>query len=78
MTSMGQGNSLREVYRIGTRIWPCNSTLETSATAFRFTEYDDVSAFWWKNGPLAYVLIGQGERDRLLPLTRATYQELNP
>lgn len=47
-------------------------------TAFRFTEYDDVSAFWWKDGPLAYVLIGQGERDRLLSLARATYQELNP
>ncbi len=47
-------------------------------TAFRFTEYDDVSAFWWKDGPLAYVLIGQGERDRLLGLARATYQELNP
>jgi len=47
-------------------------------TAFRFTEYDDVSAFWWKDGPLAYVLIGQGERDRLLALARATYQELNP
>ncbi|MEP4379156.1 MAG: anti-sigma factor [Alphaproteobacteria bacterium] len=47
-------------------------------TAFRFTEYDDVSAFWWKDGPLAYVLIGQGARDRLLSLARATYQELNP
>tara|TARA_R110002110_G_scaffold85816_2_gene223559 strand:- start:148591 stop:149358 length:768 start_codon:yes stop_codon:yes gene_type:complete len=47
-------------------------------TAFRFTEYDDVSAFWWKDGPLAYVLIGQGKRDRLLTLARATYQELNP
>ena len=47
-------------------------------TAFRFTEYDEVSAFWWKDGPLAYVLIGQGERDRLLNLARATYQELNP
>lgn len=47
-------------------------------TAFRFTEYDDVSAFWWKDGPLAYVLIGRGGRDSLLTLARATYQELNP
>lgn len=52
--------------------------LSGGETAFRFTEYDDVSAFWWKDGPLAYVLIGQGERDRLLTLARATYQELNP
>lgn len=47
-------------------------------TAFRFSDYDDVSAFWWKDGPLAYVLIGQGTRDRLLTLARATYRELNP
>lgn len=47
-------------------------------TAFRFTEYDDVAAFWWKDGPLAYVLIGRGERESLLTLARATYQELNP
>jgi anti-sigma factor RsiW len=47
-------------------------------TAFRFTEYDDVSAFWWKDGPLAYVLIGRGGRDSLLTLAQATYQELNP
>lgn len=47
-------------------------------TAFRFTEYDGVSAFWWKDGPLAYVLIGRSERDRLLGLARLAYQELNP
>lgn len=51
---------------------------EGGETAFRFTEYDDVSAFWWKDGPLAYVLIGHGARDRLLTLARATYRELNP
>ena len=52
--------------------------LSGGETAFRFTEYDDVSAFWWKDGPPADVLIGQGECDRLLTLARATYQELNP
>jgi anti-sigma factor RsiW len=52
--------------------------LDGGETAFRFTEYDDVSAFWWKDGPLAYVLIGRGERDSLLTLARATYRELNP
>lgn len=52
--------------------------LAGGATAFRFTEYDEVSAFRRKDGPLAYVLIGRGERDRLLGLARATYQELNP
>lgn len=47
-------------------------------TAFRFTEYDGISAFWWKEGPLAYVLIGRSERENLLELARATYVQLNP
>jgi anti-sigma factor RsiW len=45
---------------------------------FEFTEYDGVSAFWWKDGPLAYVLIGQAERPQLLSLARATHQQFNP
>lgn len=45
---------------------------------FRFTEYDGVSAFWWKDGPLAYVLIGTSDRDQLLALARATRQQFTP
>lgn len=41
-------------------------------TGFRFTEYDGVSAFWWKDGPLVYVLTGQTPREDLLSLARAT------
>jgi len=45
---------------------------------FRFTEYDGVSAFWWKDGPLAYVLIGTSDRDQLLTLARATRRQFTP
>lgn len=45
---------------------------------FEFTRYDGVSAFWWKDGPLAYVLIGQSDRDQLLELARATRQQFTP
>jgi len=39
---------------------------------FRFTEHDGLSAFWWKDGPLVYVLTGAAPREELLGLARAT------
>ena len=45
---------------------------------FEFTSYDGVSAFWWKDGPLAYVLIGKKDRDQLLALARATREQFTP
>ena len=47
-------------------------------TSFRFVEQDDISAFYSKDGPLAYALIGRADRDRLLSLARATYSQINP
>lgn len=47
-------------------------------TSFRFVEQDDVSAFYWKDGPLAYALIGRTEREQLLGLARTTYSQINP
>ncbi len=47
-------------------------------TAFRFVEQDDVAAFYWKDGPLAYALIGRADREQLLGLANATYQQINP
>ena len=44
---------------------------------FKFTAYDGVSAFWWKDGPLAYVLIGKSDREELLALARATRQQFS-
>ncbi len=47
-------------------------------TAFRFAAEDEVSAFYWKDGPLAYVLIGRAGREQLLGLARTTYGQINP
>ncbi len=47
-------------------------------TAFRFVEQDEISAFYWKDGPLAYALIGRAGREQLLGLARATYNQINP
>lgn len=47
-------------------------------TSFRFVAQDDVSAFYWKDGPLAYALIGRAEREQLLGLARTTYGQINP
>lgn len=42
---------------------------------FRFNAYDGVSAFWWQDGPLAYVLIGTNKRGELLALAQATRRQ---
>lgn len=47
-------------------------------TAFRFAAEEDVSAFYWKDGPLAYALIGRADREQLLGLARVTYGQINP
>lgn len=47
-------------------------------TAFRFTAEGEVSAFYWKDGPLAYALIGRAGREQLLGLARTTYDQINP
>ena len=48
-----------------------------SGTAFEFSEHDGVSAFWWQDGPLAYVLIGETPREVLLTLARATKDQFS-
>jgi len=47
-------------------------------TAFRFVNEDEISAFYWKDGPLAYALIGRAGREQLLGLARTTYSQINP
>lgn len=45
-------------------------------TAFRFVDEDGVSAFYWKEGPLAYALIGRSGREALLEVARSVYAQL--
>jgi anti-sigma factor RsiW len=45
-------------------------------TAFRFATDNGLSAFYWLDGPLGYVLVGEIGREELLGLSRAVYQQL--
>jgi anti-sigma factor RsiW len=47
------------------------------ASAFRFAESDGMAGFYWMDGTLGYALIGAIGRDRLLPITRAVYDQLD-
>lgn len=47
-----------------------------SETAFRFEPGGDASAFYWVDGGLGYALAAPLERDRLLALARAVYEQV--
>ena len=51
---------------------------EGGETAFRFEQDGEVSAFYWLDGPLAYAVLAEAEREILLPLARAVYNEISP
>lgn len=48
------------------------------ATSFRFAEENGTSAVFWREGKLAYAVIGKGERDTMLGIASAVYEQLNP
>ena len=52
-------------------------TLKNKITAFRFIKAGGISAFYWLDGPVAYALIGEMERAKLLQITNVAYEALN-
>ena len=52
-------------------------TLKNKVTAFRFIKSGGISAFYWLDGPVAYALIGEIEREKLLQITNVAYEVLN-
>lgn len=46
-------------------------------SAFRVVEADGLTACWWREGPLAYAVVGQVRRDDLLRVSRAVYKQLS-
>lgn len=48
------------------------------ATAFRFADENGVSAVFWREGRLAYAVIGRGSREQMLAIANAAYRQLNP
>lgn len=46
-------------------------------TAFRVLEADGLTACWWREGPLAFAVVGAVEREAMLRLAHSVYQQLN-
>jgi anti-sigma factor RsiW len=51
---------------------------EPRATAFRFSQEDKVSVFYWIDGRYGYALSGEMGRDALLRVADVVYKQLNP
>ncbi len=46
-------------------------------TSFRYASADDAGAYYWMDGSVGYVLSGPPDRDRLLTLCHAIYDQLD-
>ena len=51
---------------------------EPRETAFRFSQEDKVSVFYWIDGKYGYALSGELSRDALLQVANIVYKQLNP
>ena len=51
---------------------------EPRDTAFRFSQEDRVSVFYWVDGNFGYALSGEMKRDQLLQVAEIVYKQLNP
>src|SRR5882672_5199978 len=51
---------------------------EPRDTAFRFSQEDRVSVFYWVDGNYGYALSGEIRRDLLLQVAEVVYKQLNP
>ena len=51
---------------------------EPRDTAFRFSQEDKVSVFYWIDGKLGYALSGEMDRASLLAVATVVYRQLNP
>ena len=51
---------------------------EPRETAFRFSQEDRVSVFYWIDGKNGYALSGEIGKDPLLGIANVVYQQLNP
>jgi len=51
---------------------------EPRDTAFRFSQEDRVSVFYWVDGNFGYALSGEVRREQLLRVAEVVYKQLNP
>ena len=50
----------------------------TRDTAFRFSQEDRVSVFYWVDGNYGYALSGEVSKEQLLKVADIVYKQLNP
>jgi len=51
---------------------------EPRDTAFRFSQEDRVSVFYWVDRDFGYALSGEMRRDQLFKVADVVYKQLNP
>jgi anti-sigma factor RsiW len=51
---------------------------EPRDTAFRFSQEDRVSVFYWVDGNFGYAISGEIRKDQLLQVAEVVYKQLNP
>ena len=51
---------------------------EPRDTAFRFSQENQVSVFYWVDGNFGYALSGEMKREQLLQVAEVVYKQLNP
>ncbi|UIJ73007.1 anti-sigma factor [Aurantimonas sp. HBX-1] len=61
----------------GTRLTLFIKTDEKDETSFQFVEEDGVSALFWRDAGLGYVVSAQASRERLMQAATAVYESLN-
>ena len=61
----------------GTRLTLFIKTDEKDETSFQFVEENGVSAFFWRDAGLGYVVSAEAPRERLMQVATAVYDSLN-
>lgn len=61
----------------GTRLTLFVKGDEKAETSFQFVQEDGVSAFFWRDAGLGYVVSAEAPRERLMQVATAVYEDLN-
>jgi anti-sigma factor RsiW len=57
-------------------LYLCENESKGRNTAFRFASDEGVSVFYWFDGPFAYALAGELDREGMLSLAEAVYSQI--
>ncbi len=57
-------------------LYLCQNEKAGLNTAFRFAEHENISVFYWFDGPFSYALAGEMDRAGLMALAQAVYQQV--